>query len=501
MKLFDIILPQEILNRDRVTNFAVAGLCFDSREVKKGDVFFALSGTKTDGARFAHDAVKNGAVAVVGDDRAAFDVSVPVVNVADPALILAAAAARFFGQPTNKFYLSGVTGTCGKTTITYLLEKIWGKKQTGVMGTVNHRCGETILGSGMTTPDAITVQQNFAAMVRAGVTHAVAEVSSHALRQKRFHHCQLNSAVFTNLSQDHLDYHTDFEDYFAAKQILFNELLLQSQKANKLIVVNADDPYGQRLLASAKKTNNMSVESFSLNSGSATLSVRSVKYSLQGIDVVLSHNNQEIHLQSNLLGAFNLQNILAAFLVARHSGVSVDHILSTVREVAVPGRLQQVPNTNIFVDYAHKPNAVENVLTALRQVMPQKTNGRLMIVFGCGGDRDKTKRPLMGEIAARLADVVVITSDNPRTEDPQAIVDQILPGVRKKMRPYDGEKGFLVEVDRRSALKKAIDISRPDDVIVVAGKGHEDYQILGTEKIRFDDVEEIEKIKNEINVR
>lgn len=517
MKLFDVIQPHEILNRDLISDVEITGLCFDSRNVTKGCVFFALPGTKTDGARFVADAVRTGAVTVVCPaDSVLTGLSVPVIAVRDSRASLALAASRFYHEPTRSFYLCGVTGTKGKTTITYLLEKIWGERNTGVIGTVNFRYTGKIIPATHTTPDALALQSMFAEMVRKNIRFVVMETSSHALEQRRIAGSQFDCAVFTNLSQEHMDYHGTMEAYFASKKILFSDLLQRSEKKIRLAVINIDDPFGQRLAQEVKHAS-FSVQTFSCHDAQADLWLKEAQYTMQGTQAILEYKDKEHHVQTNLLGEYNMRNIMAAFLVACHSGVDVEQILNAVQTVDVPGRLQRVGDSNFFIDYAHVPDALSNVLRAMREIMnspstplrqglrlsssegPQGRSGqvsampRLGVVFGCGGDRDRTKRPVMGKVAAELADFVIVTSDNPRTEDPQSIVDQILPGVCGVLKPFDGERGYLVEVDRHKAVQKAVEIARSDDVVIVAGKGHEDYQILGTQKVHFDDVEEVSR--------
>lgn len=469
-------------------NLEISGLCCDSRVLKAGDVFFALPGVKDDGAQYVAEAVKRGASAIVCQLRLE-NVGVPVVVVNDAREAFARASVEFYQCPTRDFYLCGITGTNGKTTLTYLLEKLWSPARTGVLGTVNFRYADQILPATHTTPDSLVLQSMFAQMKKSGVSRVAMEVSSHALEQKRVLDCDFDSAVFTNLTQDHLDYHHDMESYYQSKKILFTQSLAQSCKKNLWAIINADDAYGQRLCQELSGSG-LSLKRFSAQDPSANMSVTHSEFTLRGSTCDLLYEGKTYSLSTNLIGAHNVRNIMAALLVALHQESHLEVLLERCQDVCVPGRLERVKQSGFFVDYAHTPDALENVMMALKIVMENDTHaGRLFVVFGCGGDRDKTKRPLMGEVAARLADVVIVTSDNPRTENPEQIVADILPGVKKVKDSFDSHRGYLVEVNRRSALEMATKMAGPEDVVLVAGKGHEDYQIIGTEKTHFDDRE------------
>lgn len=474
---------------DDIPHVRLKGLCVDSRHVKPGDVFFALPGTQTDGIRFAAEAVKGGASAVVFESGEVLLNDVPVVRVKNIEKVLARAAAQFCGCPSHKFYLCGITGTNGKTTVTYLLEKIWGAHNSGVVGTINFRFAGRVFPATHTTPDALGLNRLFSQMAQTEVKRVAMEVSSHALEQGRSHGLDFDSAVFTNLTQDHLDYHGNMRAYFKSKLILFTEILPASTKNEKLAVIGLDDPYG-RELHQVLKTLPVACETYAMNDGLADVHVIRSEYSLHGTQAEIQVQGQTRALRTNLLGEHNLKNIMAAVPVALHSGCEISHIIACVRDVSVPGRLERVGQSLCFVDYAHTPDALRNVLSSLRTVMKDDLKaGRLIVVFGCGGDRDRKKRPMMGRTAAELADVVIVTSDNPRTEKPQNIIADILPGVQEGKMSWKGVEGYLVEADRRKAIQKAVDVHRENDVVVVAGKGHEDYQIIGTEKIHFDDRE------------
>jgi UDP-N-acetylmuramoyl-L-alanyl-D-glutamate--2,6-diaminopimelate ligase len=396
----------------------------------------------------------------------------------------------------------GVTGTNGKTTVTYLIESMLRAAgiEPGVIGTINYRyCGDAVPAH-HTTPESLDLQELMDKMIRAGVKAVTMEVSSHALVQERVRGLDFDVGVFTNLSRDHLDYHRDMDDYFLAKSRLFTDYLKASAKRDKAAVIYADDPRGRELIA---KLGNEDLELWSYGEGRQwDIHPLNVVRNAAGLRGKIRAKTQTIEFASPLIGAANLQNIMAAAGVGLALGLGTEEVAQGIGQLrAVPGRLEKVANdlgVTILVDYAHTPDALEKVLGAVRPVTP----GKLITVFGCGGDRDRGKRPLMGEIAARLSDIVIVTSDNPRTEDPLAIVNEVEAGVRKtglkkfrvsKRETLDSgpetERGYCVEADRRAAIGIALRSASPGDSVLIAGKGHEDYQILGTKKIHFDDRE------------
>lgn len=481
------LLPSAI----RLPDPDITGLACDSRKVRPGDLFFALPGSQDDGARYIDEAMQRGATAVIYQGNPKNGGKVPLIPVTDAALALAIVANEFFGHVSANLRIVGITGTNGKTTLTYLLERLWGARDSGVIGTINIRWGEKPpLPASHTTPDAIVLQRTLAAMVKDGIRCAALEISSHALAQKRAHAIDFDAVVFTNLTQDHLDYHRDMDTYYQAKRLLFTECLERSWKKDKRAVINADDPAGVRLIEECRGLS-FGVMTFSLMNHDADLCVIESRTELSGTRAVFLHCGKRIMFHTSLLGAHNLQNIMAALLAAGPgSEENFTSALEQLADVNVPGRLQRVPDRrgrHVFVDYAHTPNALDNVLAALNAVRQGGVGGRLITVFGCGGDRDRTKRPLMGGAVARASDVVIVTSDNPRTEDPEKIIADILPGITAASRPWNGADGTIVEVDRRQALHTAIEIARAGDVVLVAGKGHEDYQLIGTTKTPFDD--------------
>jgi UDP-N-acetylmuramoyl-L-alanyl-D-glutamate--2,6-diaminopimelate ligase len=451
----------------------------DSRKVQPGDLFVAIPGEKVDGARFIADAVAKGAAAVASESPV--DVAVPSLEVASARQALSLAAHAVQGDPTAAMQVVGITGTNGKTTTTWILDEALAAigRRPALMGTVETRGPGFRAPSAFTTPEGDEIARFARRMVDAGASHLVMEVSSHALALFRADGIRFEVAAFTNLTQDHLDFHGTMEAYFEAKARLFTAL------APKKAVINVDDPAGERLAARIDR-DATAVLTVGRTNAAAVLRVETWSMTRAGLRAVLAQEGQpSIRLESPLVGAHNLDNLLLAAGCLRMLGASAEGIERALAEVrGAPGRLERVEDPRdvaVFVDYAHTPDAVGKALDALRPITP----GRLFVVFGCGGDRDKTKRPLMGRAAAERADVCVVTSDNPRTEDPRAIVDAIVPGVIA-----GGAKRHVVEVDRRTAIGLALAEARAGDTVLIAGKGHEDYQILGTTKIHFDDREE-----------
>ena len=488
MRLCDLVpLPPAAVG---IGDVEVAGIAVDSRRVRPGDVFFALAGTREDGRRHAADAVQRGAVAVVAEDVVDAPAAVVVPAGAARAL-LGRAAARLAGDPTAALTVVGVTGTNGKTTTTYLLEEIWRAAglRPGVVGTIAYRFADTTEAAPLTTPDAVTLQGLFARMRARGTTHVAIEVSSHALDQERVAGTRFDAAVFTNLTRDHLDFHGDVERYFAAKARLFLEHLPAGGKPDPVAIVNADDPAGARLLG-ALRTRAVPVG----RGAGAAVRPHAVETDLSGMRGEIDLDGTRLPFRARLVGAPHVENVLAAAATAWALGIPPDAIAAGLAvAVPPPGRLEQIdgPGFTVIVDYAHTPDALQRSLEVLRALTPR----RLIAVFGCGGDRDRGKRPLMGAAAARLADVVVLTSDNPRTERPDAIISDIEAGVRDAGMQALGTsgRGYVVEALRAEAIALAVGMARPGDVLLVAGKGHEDYQIIGTEKRPFDDREVVRR--------
>lgn len=474
----------------------VNGVQADSRQIVPGDLFVAITGHETDGHRFLDAAAERGAVAAV----VSREVDVPglraVARVESTRAALPWIAAAFWNQPTLSFDLVGITGTNGKTTLTYLLESVVRAAglAPGVIGTVNARFGGNSLRLAHTTPEAHVLQELFDGMRREGVSHALLEASSHALDLERVRGCHFRAGVFTNLSRDHLDYHRDMEGYARAKSLLFSRELPASRARDKVVVANRDDPRWREVVGGWDGR----LVTFGTGSRADVGVTGTIRESLEGFRTRVRVPGGELDLDCSLAGRHNLSNALAAVAVAWALGFEAGPIQNGIASCrTVPGRLERVGSSDapfVFVDYAHTDQALSHVLAALRPLTP----GRLLVVFGCGGDRDRGKRALMGAAVARGADLAVVTNDNPRTEDPAAIVDAILPGLEKtgfaRVAPralsVQKPRRFTVIPDRREAIRLAVRVAGAGDAVLVAGKGHEDHQILGTRRVHFDDREE-----------
>ncbi|MEA5469086.1 UDP-N-acetylmuramoyl-L-alanyl-D-glutamate--2,6-diaminopimelate ligase [Spirulina sp. 06S082] len=461
----------------------IKGLSTNSHACKAGDLFIGMPGTRVDGGEFWDSAIASGAIAALITPQAAAK-RPPTDNACliqgeNIAVTCAKIAAKFYSYPTQQLKAIGVTGTNGKTTTTHLIEFFLHciQSPTALLGTLYTRWPGYEQTAVHTTPFAIDLQQQLAAAVKGGSEYAVMEVSSHALDQGRVKECRFEVGVFTNLTQDHLDYHATMEDYFEAKALLFSEEYLKGRG-----IINLDDPYGKRLI---DRLPGDRVWSYSSADSSADLWMSNLVYEANGVKGTIHTPKGEIPFQSPLVGQFNLANLLAALGTVLHFGVELEQIIPHLPTFSgVPGRMERVQidpdqDISVIVDYAHTPDSLENMLKAARPFIP----GKAICVFGCGGDRDRTKRPKMGKIAAELADLAVVTSDNPRTEDPEGILKDILAGIPSEIK-------LIVEGDRAEAIRTAIVNAKPGDGVLIAGKGHEDYQILGTEKIHFDDREQ-----------
>ena len=464
----------------------VKGLCTNSQACQTGDLFIGMPGTRVDGGEFWRGAMASGAIAAIVTPQAATKQPATddylLIQSKDIVATCGELAAAFYDYPAQKLDLVGVTGTNGKTTTTHLIEYfLWQfQRPTALFGTLYTRWQGYQKTATHTTPFAVDLQAQLAAAVAAGSQCGVMEVSSHALAQGRVKGCSFEVGVFTNLTQDHLDYHKDMEDYFQAKALLFGDRYLRGKA-----IINLDDKYGKRLIEQLDKDK---VWSYSVNNSEADLYTSNLNYQATGVSGTLHTPEGEIPFTSPLVGQFNIANLLAATGTALHLGVKLSVISATLTQFGgVPGRMERVQvndkqDISVIVDYAPTPDSLENLLKASRPFI----KGKMICVFGCGGDRDRTKRPLMGKIAAQLADVAVVTSDNPRTENPQQILDDVVAGI-----PDNTE--FIVVGDRGKAIAQAISDAQPGDGVLIAGKGHEDYQILGTEKVHFDDREQARK--------
>ena len=501
MRLKDLMRGLETRQLHGRMSMDIEGIAYDSRQVKEGCVFVAMKGQTADGHDFIREAVERGARAVVLEDEKKRMRGIPTIVVPNSRKALGTLSATFFGNPSTRVTLIGITGTNGKTTTSYLAESILRGAgfRTGVIGTIDYHFAGTVHSATTTTPESYDLQQMLKDMVEHGVSHVIMEVSSHALHQHRTEGCHFDTGVFTNCTPDHLDYHKTMDHYFASKALLFTHFLNKSMKPHAGAIVNLDDTKGQTLwkkLPSPKM-------SYGLR-GKRHIAARDVKASITGLSATIVTPNGNFSLHSPLLGEFNLYNILASTGIGLALKVDLQGIRKGIEAISgLPGRVEGIRNErglHIFVDYAHTPDALERILKTMENL---KEEGRIITVFGCGGDRDRTKRPLMGAIARRYSNLTVITSDNPRTEDPAAIINEIERGMSNEpIHQFDREelvkgfngKGYIKILDRREAIRLAIGLAEAGDVVVVAGKGHEDYQIIGRERFPFDDRNEIREV-------
>jgi len=459
----------------KIDDFDVKGVFCDSRRVIKDSIFVCIVGTAMDGHNFAKSAYENGASAIFCEKDLGFDNQ---IIVEDTKSVYASLCAAYFGNPSKNLKLIGVTGTSGKTSVTYILKNLLeaqGKK-VGLIGTIQNIIDKEVLPAKNTTPDAYELQSLLSLMHKAGCEYVVMEVSSHALEQKRVFGLEFECAIFTNLTQDHLDYHITIENYLQAKLKLF--------KMTKLAIVNIDDEYATRVIDACE----CPVITFSAEKNEADYTAKEIKFLPASVNYELVTNNNIGRVKISTPGIFSVYNSMAAGIAGISIGLDFHSVVTSLCEVpGVKGRVELVPcdkDFSIIIDYAHTPDEIENVCLMFNKIK----KGRLITVFGCGGDRDKTKRPIMGEIAAKLSDYVVVTSDNPRSEEPMKIIEDVLVGVEKHKTP------FKVLENREEAIEFAIKSAKTDDIVLLAGKGHETYQVLKTGTIHFDEREVIEKV-------
>ncbi|MFC1532724.1 UDP-N-acetylmuramoyl-L-alanyl-D-glutamate--2,6-diaminopimelate ligase [Thermodesulfobacteriota bacterium] len=495
MKLGKLLEGIPAYDLDGDTELEIMGLAYDSRQIRAGEMFIAMKGHSQNGHDYFSDAIHNGAVALVAEEFKGSHGGISKIQVSDSREALSKLAIRFYDNPCNGMDIIGITGTNGKTTTSYIIESILSSAGAipGVMGTVNCRFQGKIHPALVTTPESLDLMRLMREMADGGVTHVVLEVSSHALDQRRTVDCPFKVAIFTNLSRDHLDYHVTMENYFNTKSLLFLDLHKGEQGEDSVAIINRDDPKGEELASLTR------AEVMTYGMGQeCDVRADSISTDRTGLKAKLITPEGEIAIRSSLIGMINIYNILAAAATA----ISLNIDLKTVAEgidglKAVPGRLELVKNKRgltVVVDYAHTPDALQKAQATLRPL----AKGKLITVFGCGGDRDKGKRYEMGLAAGEKSDIVFITSDNPRSEDPESIVKQIERGVKKsglnRAEWSTGsnlrESAYFIEVDRREAIGKAISIANEKDLVLIAGKGHEDYQIIGPEKRVFDDRKE-----------
>lgn len=466
----------------------IHGIQYDSRKVVRGDLFVALRGSSSDGNRFIVDAIGRGARAVVTDTDAAVSDAycmhegVAKVVVPDARAALAEISATYYGNPSRKLSMVGVTGTNGKTTTSHIIRTLLEARgmRTGLIGTITYEFAGKVLAATHTTPESLELNELLARMVAEGCSAAVMEVSSHALAQQRVRGIGFAAAVFTNLTQDHLDYHGTMEEYFGAKRILFDSL-----KPGGWCVINIDDEWGKKLIRSVR----MKKITYGVDA-SADVRASGISLGADRTRFEVLHDGVTTALESPLVGRFNVSNILAAFAAGIALGIPKETMVDALRRFQpVRGRFERLPSSQgwtAVIDYAHTPDALEKAIIAVRDILRSSGKGRIITVFGCGGNRDRTKRPQMGRIATELSDVTVVTSDNPRHEDPEGIIDEIISGVKKEARYYR-------EADRAKAVIRALCMAEAGDIVLVAGKGHEEYQVVGDTKVHFSDREIVEE--------
>jgi UDP-N-acetylmuramoyl-L-alanyl-D-glutamate--2,6-diaminopimelate ligase len=455
---------------------------YDSRKVQAGDIFVCIKGFNVDGHKYAEGAIKKGAIAIICEDDINLDNGCTLIKVDDTRKALASISANYYNNPAKKLKLIGVTGTNGKTTSTYMIKSILEKAgfKVGIIGTIANYICDRKIETHRTTPESLELQELFSQMVKEKVDYCVMEVSSHSLSLNRVYGIQFNCSIFTNLTQDHLDFHKTFENYYEAKLQLFH--------ISDAAIINMDDKYGLRFFNDSKCTKKIT---YGID-GEYGISAKNVELHSTGVTFELNHNNSKDLVNINIPGRYNVYNALGVIGACISEGLAIQDIISGLEHVQVPGRCEIVTKGydlgfNIIVDYAHTPDGLENILETAREF----TTGKLISVFGCGGNRDKTKRPIMGKIGCDLSDFAIITSDNPRNEEPGDIIKDILEG-------FDKDNYKVVE-NRKEAIKEAIKIAKKDDVIVIAGKGHEDYQILKDDVvIHFDEREIVKDIIKEL---
>jgi UDP-N-acetylmuramoyl-L-alanyl-D-glutamate--2,6-diaminopimelate ligase len=459
----------------------VESIAYDSRQVKEKGLFVCIEGYVSDGHKFIPDAIAKGAGSLLVSKKVEnLPSDITVIQVEDTRKALASVAAAFYGYPANQIKLIGVTGTNGKTTTAYLIGRILEEynNKVAVLGTIENRIGNKVLKTERTTPESLDLQALFSEMLKEEVSHCVMEVSSHALELSRVAGCYFEIGIFTNLSLDHLDFHKTMENYKMAKAKLF--------KNCKYGIINMDDASASDII----KASSCEIITFAIEK-EADFRAYDIHISSKGIEFTVKIDHEEVRFKLNTIGRFNVYNALGAIVAAYYLNIPKEVIKTALEKMeGVPGRVQNVSSHsdfNILVDYAHTPDGLENVLKTIKEF----AKGEIITVFGCGGDRDKSKRPIMGKIAGEYSSYCIITSDNPRTEDPEKIIDEIEAGIKESNCPYEKI------VDRREAIKKAVQRAKKDDVILIAGKGHENYQILKDKVVHFDDAEEVRAILQE----
>lgn len=476
-KLIDLLKTVPVYQVDKLNDqLTITGLTIDSRQVKKGDLFICIQGYTVDGHAFAKQAEAAGASAIIAEKNLT-DIEIPVIYVKDTNRVLALLANHFYDYPTNKMHVTGVTGTNGKTSVTYLLDEIYrmAKRKTGVIGTIQMKIGEKAYPVQNTTPESSFLQKNLNTMVEEKIEHVMMEVSSHALDLGRVNGCDFDVAIYTNLTQDHLDYHKDMDSYKRAKMRLFYQLGNRyDPNRPKYAIINADDQYSD----SFSHATSQPVITYGINK-KADVQAENLRLTANGTAFKLKTFKGTIDIETHLMGKFNVYNMLAAAAAALVADVSLATIKTALdQSKGVRGRFEAVLSDQPFgviVDYAHTPDSLDNVLATIKSF----AKGKVYVVVGCGGDRDRTKRPLMAKVAEKHADLTLLTSDNPRSEDPVEIIQDMVTGMDTDC--------YLIETDRKQAIFKAVQLAKAEDIILIAGKGHETYQIIGDDVLDFDD--------------
>lgn len=492
--LIDLLKTTGVVRIEGKTDIPISDITADSKKVTKGALFVCLKGARVNGHSFAEEAARKGAAAIIVSEQVASIPGVTVVYVSDTRQAMEDIAPFFFDYPSRKMRMIALTGTNGKTTTTHMAAHIFqvcGYK-TGIIGTVHTMIGEKEYPAKNTTPDVIDLQRLLHMMVTEGVTHVCMEVSSHALVLGRVAGCEFDTAVFTNLTEDHLDFHKTMDNYARAKAKLFALVSGNDYtKRNKHACINSDDPYAAVMEEAITNKERCPVITYGLTPD-ADLYAHDIKFTGRSSSFQVRYQTKDYEVCTKLAGRFNVYNTLASVAAALSEGISMEEIIKSLSSfTSVPGRFELIDEGQSFgvmVDYAHTPDGLENILVTAREI----TNGKVIVVFGCGGDRDRMKRPIMGRIAAEKADIVFVTSDNPRTEEPQAIIDDVLVGVEEGAAEKKAVR-YFVYPERREAIVKAIQAASTGDVVLIAGKGHENYQILKDKTIHFDDREECRK--------
>jgi len=467
----------------------ITGLSYDSRKINKGDLFFAIDGTHLKGSDFAKQAVDNGAVCIVSNKEIK---NLPVTNVVVENVldVMSEVSAKFYDHPDKKMTIIGITGTNGKTSVSYMAEsvfKTFGVK-TGVIGTINYRYADVVIDAPNTTPQSLDLFRMMKDMVDKGIKYLIMEVSSHSLVLGRVKDIEFDIAVWTNLTQDHLDFHKNIENYFEAKRVLFSSLKNNEKNNKKYAIINSDDFYGKKLIKNLDK--NINLITYSIEDKQANVKADSLALTNLGCSFELKSGYGYKKIKISHIGIHNIYNTLAVFCICIVNNFDFEKLTSEIQNTAsAPGRFEKIisdkKGITVIVDYAHTDDALKNVIFAIKNLNP----ARIITVFGCGGNRDKTKRPKMAKAACSLSDFVFITSDNPREENPVDIIKDVEKGAIET-----GKNNYKIIVDRKQAIKHAIDFAQKGDIVLLAGKGHETYQIIGREKIHFDDRQEAKEV-------